>query len=154
MVPRHLVPHNWSAFDWSLWTNGPQQIQSPWTNSPPKFGPHGQMVPNQFGPPWQMVPNQFGPHISRSSQPVPLDKQNKTEFLGTIFQGGTNWLGTICPWGPNFGGPFVHGDRIGWGLFVQRDQSIWDQLWGPNVFGTKCVTASMMFHKKNTWKTP
>ena len=31
----HLVPHNGSPIDWSLWTNGPQ-----------KFGPHGQMVPN------------------------------------------------------------------------------------------------------------
>ena len=75
-----------------------------------------------------MVPNQFGPHISRSSQPVPLDKQNKTEFLGTIFQGGTNWLGTICPWGPNFGGSSVHGDRIGWRPFVGDQMRL-----GPNV---------------------
>ena len=29
-----------------------------------------------------------------------------------------------------FGGPSVHGDRIGWGLFLQRDQSIWDPLCG------------------------
>ena len=30
--------------------------------------------------------------------------------------------GTICPRGPNFCEPFVHGDRIGWGPFVQGDQ--------------------------------
>ena len=52
----HLVHHNWSPIDWSLWTNGPQPIQSPWTNCPQKIGRHGQMVPNQFGPHGQMVP--------------------------------------------------------------------------------------------------
>ena len=91
---------------WSPWTNGPQPIWSPWTNGPPKFGTPGQMVPNKFGP-----------HISKSSQLVPLDKQN---ILGTICPGGPNWMGTICLGVPNFGGPFAHGDEIGWGPFVQR----------------------------------
>ena len=41
MVPKHLVPHNWSTIDWSPWTNGP----------------HGKMVSNQFGPldKWSLV---------------------------------------------------------------------------------------------------
>ena len=65
MVPGHLVPHNWSPIDWSLWTNGPQPIQSPWTNGPQKFGLRGQMVPNQFGPHGQMVPRIF--HLSRGT---------------------------------------------------------------------------------------
>ena len=65
---------------------------------------------------------------------------------------GLNWLGTICPGGPNFGGPFVHGDRGGWGPFVQGNQFYGDRLSrgtgsrgpevrGSNGFGTKCVTA-------------
>ena len=33
----HLVPHNWSPIYWSLWTNGPQPIQSPWANGPQKI---------------------------------------------------------------------------------------------------------------------
>ena len=91
MVPKNLVPlDKWSPKIWSPWTNGPQE----------------------FGPPGQVVPNQFGPRISGSPQPVPLDERN---ILGTICPWGPNWLGTICPFGPNFWGPFVHGDRIGWG---------------------------------------
>ena len=144
---------------------------SPWTNGPQKFGPHGQMVPNQFGPPGQtvpikfgphgqMVPNQFGPHTSKSSQLVPLDKQN---ILGTICPGGPNWLGTICPGdqifgdhlsrGPNFWGPFVH---IGWGPFVQGDQIGWgpfdhgDQIFGDHLsigteFGGDLLSRRMNF---------
>ena len=79
MVPGHLVPHNWSPIDWSLWTNGPQPIQSPWTNGPQKFGPHGQMVPNQFGPPGQMVPSIF--RLSRGTG------------CGDLEIRGPNWLG-------------------------------------------------------------
>jgi hypothetical protein len=113
MAATHLVPNSfdpwtsgpplpvpmdkWSPKIWFPWTNGPHQIWSPWTNGPKKFGHPGQMVPNQFGL-----------HISKSSQLVPLEKQNI--------------LWTICPGGPNFGGLFFHGDRIGWGPFVQRDQ--------------------------------
>ena len=104
MVPGHLVPHNWSPIDWSLWTNGPQPIQSPWTNGPQKFGPRGQMVPNQFGPHGQMVPRIF--RLSRGTG------------CGDPKIWGLNWLGTICPGVPTFWGPFVHGDRIGWGPFV------------------------------------
>ena len=59
MVLEYLVPHNWSPIDWSLWTNGPQPIQSPWTNGPQKFGHPGQMVCNQFGPPEQKVLRTF-----------------------------------------------------------------------------------------------
>ena len=39
----------------------------------------------------------------------------------------------------NLGGPSVHGDRIGWGLFVQRDQSIGDPLSGTKHLRTICV---------------
>ena len=98
MVPGHLVPHNWSPIDWSLWTNGPQPILSPWTNGPPKFCPHGQMVPNHFGPPGQMVPRIF--HLSRGTASGDPEIQ------------GPNRLGTVCPGGPSFGGPFVRGDQI------------------------------------------
>jgi hypothetical protein len=89
-----------------------------------------------------MVPYKFGPSISRSPQPVPLEKEN---ILRTICLEGSNWLGTICPREQNFWAPSVHGDQIGWVLFVQRDQSIGDPLRGTNVrvqyaFGTKCVT--------------
>ena len=50
----------------------------------------------------------------------------------------TNWLGTICPGRPNFWGPFVHGDRIGWGPInwgpVVGDQMSRDHMClGPNV---------------------
>ena len=122
MVPGHLVPHNWSPIDWSLWTNGPQPIRSPWTNGPQKFGPPGQMVPNQFVP-----------CISGSPQPVPLDKRNipfvqgdrifgdhlsmGAELAGDHLSRGTNQLGTNC------GGPNVQ---------------------GPYAFGTKCVTAKII----------
>jgi len=61
----------------------PNQFGSPGQIVPIKIGPPGQMVPKKFGPPGQMVPNQFDPHISKSSQLVPLDKQNI--------------MGTICP---------------------------------------------------------
>ena len=98
MVPRHLVPHNWSPIDWSLWTNGPQPIQSPWTNGPQKFGPHGQMVPNQFGPHGQMVPRIF--------------LSSRGTGCGDPEIRGPNWLGTTCPVGPNSWGPFVQGDQI------------------------------------------
>ena len=94
MVLRHLVPHNWSPIDWSLWTNGPQPI---WTNGPQKFGPldkwspkiwsPGQMVPNQFGPPGQMVHRTF--LLSRGTD------------CGVPEIWGPNLLGTICPGGPN-----------------------------------------------------
>ena len=126
------VPHFLSS-----WTNNPHKIDPPGQTVPIKFGPHGQMVPKnlvpldkwspriwspwtngpqEFGPPGQMVPNQFGSHLSGSPQPVPLDERN---ILGTICPGGPNWLGTIR---------FVHGDRIDWGPYVQRDQSIGDHL--------------------------
>ena len=121
MVPGHLVPHNWSLINWSLWTNGPQPTLSPWTNGPQNFGPHGQMVPNQFGPPGQMVPRIFC--LSRGTSCDDLE----------IW--GPNWLGTICPGGPNFGGPFVQGDQIGWGPFVQGDQIVW----GPVVHGDRIL---------------
>ena len=93
MVPRHLVPHNGSPNDWSLWTNSPQPIQSPWIIGPPKFGPLEHMVPNQFGPLRQMVPWIF--RLSRGTG------WGDTEFMGP------NWLGTICPGDQIFGGSFV-----------------------------------------------
>ena len=67
----------------------PNQFGPPGQTVLIKFGPQGQMIPTNLVPlaPGQMVPNQFGPHISKSSQLVPLDKQNI--------------LGIICPGGPN-----------------------------------------------------
>ena len=85
MVPGHLVPHNGSPIDWSLWTNSPQPIRSPWTDGPQKFGPHGQMVPRIF-------------------------RLFSGTGCGDPEIQGLNWLGTICPGGPNFGGPFVQGE--------------------------------------------
>ena len=73
-----------------------------------------------------------GDHMSRG-----------TKFDGDVCPGGPNWLETICSWGPNFLGPFVHGERIGWGQFVQRDQLIGDQLWGTKCPGTICVRDQM-----------
>ena len=87
-----------TPIDWSLWTNGPQPIQSPWTNGPQKFGPRGQMVPNQFGPHGQMVPRIF--------------LSSRGTGCGDPEIRGPNWLGTICPGGPNSWGPFVQGDQI------------------------------------------
>ena len=143
--PLPVPMDKWSPKIRSPWTNGPQPIWSPWTNGPHQIWSPWTNGPQKFGPPGQMVPNQFGPHIPKSSQPVPLDKQN---ILGTICPGGPNWLGTICPRGPNFWGPFVHGDRIGWGPFVQRDQSIGDQLWGTKCPGTICVWDQMCHSPK------
>ena len=106
---------------------------------PYQFGPPGQTVPIKFGPPGQMVPqnlvpNQFGSHITKSSKPVPLDKQNN---LGTICPGGPNiwyhlsmgiefyrddlsrginFIGIICP-----GGKEVGDQKSG-------DQMVWDQM--------------------------
>ena len=80
-----------------------------------------------------MVLNQFGPCIIGSTQPVPLDKLS---ILGTFVQRDQiSW------------GPFVHGDQIFGdhlsmgtelvgGLFVHRNQSIGDQLWGTKCPGT------------------
>ena len=120
-------------------------LLSPWTNNPHLIDPFRQMVPwkngpQNFGPPRQMVPNQFGPHISGSPQTVPLDKLN---ILGTICPGDPNWLEIICTLGPNLWGPFFHGGWIGWDLFVQRDQSIGDQLWLTKCLGTICVWDQM-----------
>ena len=113
-VHGHLVPHNWSPIDWSLWTNGPQPILSPWSYGPQKFGPHGQMVRNQFGSPGQMVPKIFC-----------LSRVTGYDDLVIWWP---NWLGTICPRGPNFCGPFVQGDRIWLGPSVQGDQFYGDRL--------------------------
>ena len=45
----------------------------------------------------------------------------------------TKLVGEHLSMGTKFLGPFVHGVWIGWGPFVQLDQSIGDELWG-----TKC----------------
>ena len=112
MVPGHLVPHNWSPIDWSLWTNGPQPIQSPWTNGPQKFGPRGQMVPNQFGPHGQMVPRIF--LLSRGTS---CDDLEVWDQIG--------W------------GPFVHGDQIFGDHLSMGTGSEGPEVWGSNGFGTK-----------------
>ena len=105
--PRHLVPHNGSPINWSLWTNSPQPIRSPRTDAPQKFGAHGQMVTSQFGPPRQMVPRIF--HMSRGTCCRDLEIQ------------GVNLLGTICPWGPNLLGTICPGGSVLLGSFVQGD---------------------------------
>ena len=69
MVPGHLVPHNWSPIDWSLWTYGPQPIQPPWTNGPQTFGPHGQMVPPKIGPHGQLVPKIYYSRVRNRRRP-------------------------------------------------------------------------------------
>ena len=96
-----------------------------------------------FGPPGKMVPIQFGPWISRSLQPVYLDKGNILEYFTDHLSGGTKLVVDICPWGPKFWGPSVHGDQIGWGLFVQRDQLIRDPLWETKYPGTICIWDQM-----------
>ena len=103
MIPGHLVPHNGSPIDWSLWTNSPRPIWSPWTDGFQEFVPHGQMVPNQFGPPKQMVSRIF--RLSR---------------------------GIGCG-DPNFWGPIVHEDQICCGPFVQGDQFYGDNLFRGTV---------------------
>ena len=129
MVPGHLVTHDWSPIDWSLWTNSSQPIQPPLKNDPQKFDPNVQMVPNQFGFPGQIVPRIFSlPRGTVCGDP---------EILGP------NWLGTICLGGPKFWGPFFQGTiclegSIKWGLFVQGDRKlgtgspgikyVWDQI--------------------------
>ena len=119
MVPGHLVPHNWSPIDWSLWTNGPQPILSPWTNGPQKFGPHGQMVPNQFGSPGQMVPRIFC--LSKGQAVI------------------------IWKYGDQIGwGPFVQGDQIFGDHLSRGTGSGGPEVWGSNGFGTKCVAASIL----------
>ena len=121
MVPGHLVPHNWSPINWSLWTNGPQPILSPWTNGPQKFGPHGQMVPNQFGPPGQMVPRIFCLSKGQAVMIWKYGDQICGDHLsrGTLCPGGPNRLGTeffgtICPWGQGVGDR-KSGDQMGLG---------------------------------------
>ena len=108
MVPGHLVPHNWSLINWSLWTNGPQPIQSPWTNGPPKFGLHGKWSP-KIRSQWTNGPQPIWP---------PLTKRFLEYFICPggqavgIWKYGDqiSWGPYICPGEPNFGGPFVHGD--------------------------------------------
>ena len=96
------------------------------------------MVPNQLGSPRQIVHRIF--RLSRGTGCGHPEIQ------------GPNSLGTICPRGTNFLGPFVHGDQICWGLFVQGDQFHGDclskgkgsqgvEVRGSNRFGTKCVAA-------------
>ena len=92
-TPLPVPMDKWSPKIWSPWTNGPQPIWSPWTNSPHQIWSPWTNGPKFFYPPGQMVPNQFGPHISKSSQLVPLDKQN---ILGTICPGGPYVFGTKC----------------------------------------------------------
>merc|ERR1719266_1209562 len=111
MVPQNSVPMDkWSPTNLVPLDKWSPANLVPWTNGPQKFGPPGQMVPNQFGP-----------HISKSSQPVPMDKQN---ILGTICPGGQNWLGTVCPEGPINWGPIVgdqmSGDHICLGINVSQ----------------------------------
>ena len=113
MVIGHLVPHNGSPIDWSLWTNSPQPIRSPWTDGLQKFGPHEQIVSNQFGPSKQMVPRIF--HLPRGTG------------CGDLEIRGPNWLGTICPGGPNCWGPFVQGDRK-WGTGSPGIKWVRDQM--------------------------
>ena len=131
MVPGHLVPHNWSLIDWSLWINGPQLILSPWTNGPQTFGPHGQMVPNQFGPTGQMVPMIF--HLSRGDR-LWGSRKTGTKLVGDHLSKGTKFLWTICPGGPNLIGTVCPGGSILWGSFVQGDRKSGDQIGrGPNA---------------------
>ena len=146
MVPGHLVPHNWSPIDWSLWTNSPQPIS-----------PHGQTVPNQFCPHGQMVPKNLVPMDKWSpTNLVPLDKWSLeysvcpggqavmiwkygTKLVGDHLSMETKCLGIICPWGPNVWRPFVHGDQLWWGPFVQGDQIGWEPfVHGDQIFGTTC----------------
>ena len=153
MVPWHLVPHNWSPIDWSLWTNSSQPIRSPWTNGLQKFGPHGQMVPKNL---------------------IPMDKWSLTNLVPLY-----NWSleYSVCPRGQAVGIQ-KFGDQTGWGPFVLGDQFFWNHLsmgtefdgdrlsrginfmgitcsggqeveepevgWS-NGFGTKCVTANMKY---------
>ena len=108
MVPGHLVPHNWSLIDWSLWTNGPQPIRPPWTNGPQKFGPPGQMeysvcpggqavgiqkyrVQIGWGP-FVQGDQIFGDHLSRG-----------TKFDGDRLSRGINFMGIVCLGGQEVG---------------------------------------------------
>ena len=77
---------------------------------------HCEMVPLEKWSPTNSVPIFLDPYS------LPL--RTNGIFLGPFFQG---W--------PNFCWPSVHGDQIGWGLFVQRDQLIGYPKWGPNVWG-------------------
>ena len=153
MVPRHLVPHNWSPIYWSLWTNGPQPIQSQWTNGPQKFGPHGQMVPNQFVPPGQMVPRVF--QLSRGAG------------CGNLEIWGPNWLGPFVQGDQHFRehlsrGTGFDGDHLSWGInfmgiFCPGGQKEGDQKSGdhmvllPNLSQPNSVTLSqiLVLEKKN-----
>ena len=136
---------------------GPEPIWSPdfWS---PTSCPHGQMVPQNSVPMDKWSPTNLVPLDKRSpSNLVPLDK-----WSPKIWSPWTNgpqpiWspyfqIITDCPpgqreysrdhlsrgtklVGDQTFGPSVHEDRIGWRLFVQRDQSIGDPLWGDQTSG-------------------
>ena len=136
--PRTFGPQNWSPIDLSLWTNGPQPIQSPWKIGPQKLDPHGQMVPNQFGPPGKIVPRIF--HFSRGTgygdpEIGKLGNRGIT-FIGDHLSRRTKFLGTVCPWGPNLIGTICQGGSNLWGLFVQVDRKRRTGSQGTNGFRT------------------
>ena len=107
MIPGHLVPHNWSPVNWSLWTNGPQPIQSPWTNGPQKLGPPGQAVgirkyEDRIGwGPFVQGEQIFRDHLSMG-----------TEFDGDRFSRGIVFMGIFCLGGQEVGDR-KSGDQIG-----------------------------------------
>ena len=95
-------------------TFGPKRIWSLdiWfaTIGPQLIGPSGQTVPNQFRPHGQMVPKNS----------VPMEKWSSTNLI------------SLDKWSLEYfifpGGPFVHGDQIWWGPFVQVDRFYGDRL--------------------------
>ena len=78
---------------------------------------------------------------------VPLDKWSATNLVPVHPHSLSPRQGE-----PNFGGPSVHGDRIVWGLFVQRDLSIGDLMLGTKCPGTICVWTKCYSHKVYQWQ--
>ena len=127
MVPGHLVPHNWSPFNWSLWTNGPPTNSVPMDKRSPKIRTPWTNGPQPIWSPYFWIPTACPP--------------GQKEYSRDHLSMGTKLVGTTCPRGPNFGGPFVHGDQIGWDHLSRGTGSGGPEVRGSNGFGTKCVAA-------------
>ena len=107
MGHEHLVPHNWSPIDWSLWTNGSSGQMVPldkWslTNLVPldKWSleyyncPEGRAAGIQ-----NMGTKLVGDHLPRGEQKFLDHLSMETELVEVRLSRGINFMGIVCPGG-------------------------------------------------------
>ena len=135
MVPGHLVPHNGSPIDWSLWTNSPQTIRSPWTDGPQKF----EWSPTNLVPldKWSLEYS-----VSPGGQAVGIQKYG-TEFVRDHLCRGINFMGIVCP-GRQEVGDRKSRDQIGSGPNASQPDNCVQSISQKQKTSTKVLLSAMV----------